>query len=71
LCNDCHGKDGTSIADDAPILAGQFKQYIRRQFKNIASFERYIPRKMERKFKKLSDADKTALLEFYASAASK
>ena len=71
LCNDCHGENATSIADDAPILAGQWTKYLLNQFKQIADFKRYMPRKMNRKFKKLTDKDKTALLAFYANTGEK
>lgn len=66
LCNDCHGDYGKSVLDDAPILSGQWKAYLKRQFKQFSESKRYIPRKMKRKFRKLSDRDKKALLDFYA-----
>ncbi len=68
LCNDCHIKNGTSSADDAPILAGQNKQYLARQFKQLSTRKRYIPKRMKRKFRKLSEKDKEALIEYYTSA---
>ena len=68
LCNDCHTEMGTSSSDDAPILAGQWKTYLRRQFEQITQGKRYIPKRMKRKFRKLSDEDKQALIEFYTSA---
>ena len=67
LCNDCHSKNGISAADDTPILAGQWKTYLIRQFEQISNRERYIPKRMRRKFRKLSDDDKVALIEFYSS----
>lgn len=68
LCNDCHGDYGKSVLDDAPILAGQWKDYLIRQFKQISEKKRYIPRKMKRKFRKLSEQDKIALLNFYTNS---
>ncbi|MCF6190208.1 MAG: c-type cytochrome [Cocleimonas sp.] len=68
LCNDCHIKNGTSAADDAPILAGQNRQYLIRQFKQLSTSKRYIPKRMKRKFRKLSEKDKEALIEYYTSA---
>jgi len=68
LCNDCHIDNGTSAADDAPILAGQDKQYLIRQFKQLSTSKRYIPKRMKRKFRKLSEKDKDALIEYYTSA---
>jgi len=67
LCKDCHGDNGKSAVDDAPILAGQWKQYLKQQFENLSSHKRYMPKRMKRKFKKLNDKDKQALIEFYAS----
>jgi len=67
LCNDCHGEYGTSAVDDAPILAGQWKKYLKRQFEQLSSHKRYMPKRMKRKFRKLNDEDKKALIEFYAS----
>lgn len=67
LCNDCHGENGTSAVDDAPILAGQWKAYLKRQFEQLSSHKRHMPKRMKRKFRKLNDEDKQALLEFYAS----
>lgn len=67
LCNDCHGENGTSAVDDAPILAGQWKTYLNRQFEQLSSHKRYMPKRMKRKFRKLNDKDKQALIEFYAS----
>jgi len=65
LCNDCHIKNGTGADDDAPILAGQNKQYLIRQFKQLSNSKRYIPKQMKRKFRKLSEKDKEALIEYY------
>lgn len=67
LCNDCHVENGTSSADDAPILAGQHKAYLTRQFEQFSNRERYIPKRMKRKFRKLNEDDKKALIEFYTS----
>ena len=67
LCNDCHGENGKSAVDDAPILAGQWNKYLKRQFEELSSHKRYMPKRMKRKFRKLNDEDKKALIEFYAS----
>ncbi len=67
LCNDCHVDLGTSSDDDAPILAGQWKVYLDEQFMQYSNRERKMPRRMKRKFRKLDDNDKEALLEFYSS----
>jgi sulfide dehydrogenase cytochrome subunit len=68
LCNDCHGDNGKSALDDAPILAGQWKPYLIKQFDQISNRERYVPRRMKRKFRKLNKDDKEALIAFYTSA---
>jgi len=67
LCNDCHTEMGTSSSDDAPILAGQWKTYLTRQFEQISRGKRFIPKRMKRKFRKLSEQDKLDLIEFYTS----
>lgn len=68
LCNDCHGDNGKSSADDAPILAGQWKPYLIKQFEQISKRERHVPRRMKRKFRKLDEKDKKALIAFYVSS---
>ena len=67
LCNDCHIDLGTNSDDDAPILAGQWKPYLLEQFKAFSDHKRHMPRRMKRKFRKLNNDDKIALIEFYAS----
>ena len=66
-CDRCHTKDGAHPVEDASILAGQWTPYLRRQFENFLSGKRMVPRTMLRRIKKLSDADREALLNFYAS----
>ena len=66
-CEKCHSKGGSDPQDDAAILAGQWTPYLRRQFGNITDGKRTMPRRMMAKFRKLSDTDKEALLNFYAS----
>ena len=70
LCNDCHVNLATSANDDAPILAGQWKPYLTKQFDAFSNHKRNMPKRMKKKFRKLDDNDKIALLEFYASATS-
>ena len=71
LCNDCHVDLATNSDDDAPILTGQWKAYLSEQFKHFSMRERKMTRRMKRKFRKLSDDDKVALIEFYASTKDK
>jgi len=68
LCNDCHVNLATSTDDDAPILAGQWKAYLIKQFDAFSNQKRNMPKRMKKKFRKLNDDDKLALIEFYASA---
>ncbi len=66
-CEKCHSDNGSNAEDDAAILAGQWKAYMKRQFDLIVSGERDVPKKMKKKIKKLKDGDVEALIEFYAS----
>ena len=66
-CEKCHSDNGANSEDDAAILAGQHRSYLEMQFKLIASDKRDMPRKMKKRFKKLSDSDHKALIEFYIS----
>ncbi|WP_457668758.1 c-type cytochrome [Thiolapillus sp.] len=66
-CEKCHSDNGSNADDDAAILAGQWKGYLKRQMDLIISKERTVPKKMRKKIKKLKDGDVEALLEFYAS----
>jgi len=65
-CEKCHYGNGADPVEDAAILAGQWTVYLRRQFDNILSGKRIVPRSMFRKIKKLSAEDIDALLQFYA-----
>ena len=65
-CEKCHYGNGADPVEDAAILAGQWTVYLRRQFDNILSGKRIIPRSMLRKVRKLSERDVEALLNFYA-----
>jgi sulfide dehydrogenase cytochrome subunit len=65
-CEKCHSGNGADPVEDAAILAGQWTIYLRRQFDNIISGKRIVPRSMYRKIKKLSAEDVEALLQFYA-----
>jgi len=70
LCNDCHINLGTATDDDAPILAGQWKAYLIEQFEHFSTYKRHMTRRMKKKFRKLNDDDKHALIEFYSSSTS-
>jgi len=66
-CEKCHSDYGNSVEDDTPKLAGQWKPYLEKQFSLFADKKRDMPKKMKKKFKKLSEEDRKALIEFYAS----
>lgn len=65
-CDNCHEKAGSVAEDDAGILLGQWKTYLEQQFKYIESGEREMPKKMMKRFKKLSAEDKANILEYLA-----
>ncbi|MCB1750698.1 MAG: c-type cytochrome [Gammaproteobacteria bacterium] len=67
-CEKCHSDNGANAKDDAAILAGQWRGYLKRQFELIASGEREVPKKMAKKFEKLKDGDVEKLIEFYVGA---
>ncbi len=66
-CEKCHSENGANAEDDAAIMAGQWRDYLQKEFDKIAAKERDIPKKMKKKFKKLSEDDRKALIEFYIS----
>ena len=63
-CEKCHSDGGTNPDDDAGIIAGQPKAYLIKQFKHFDDGEREIPKKMAKKFKKLSPEQKQEIIEF-------
>ncbi len=66
-CDRCHSDAGANPDDEASILAGQWMGYMQRTFAEYRSHERDQPKTMKEKLDALSDADITALLNFYAS----
>jgi sulfide dehydrogenase cytochrome subunit len=66
-CGKCHQNGGSLQADNAGILAGQWKPYLEQQFKELKSGQRLMPEMMKPKIDKLSDADIKALIEYFAS----
>ncbi len=63
-CEKCHSDGGTNPDDDAGILAGQPKQYLINQFSYFDKGEREMPKKMRKKFRKLTDEQKQQIIEF-------
>lgn len=70
-CERCHKQNGAEPVMDAAILAGQWTPYLRRQFENIKSGKRLIPKSMLRRVRNLPGEDIEALLNFYALEGSK
>lgn len=66
-CARCHSEGGSVAADDAGILAGQWKPYLERALTDFREGRREQPATMEREVKALSDADIQALTAYYAS----
>ncbi len=66
-CEKCHSDGGTNPEDDASLLAGQPREYITRAFEKISKREQPMPKKMRKKFKKLKENQKKALIEYYVS----
>lgn len=66
-CEKCHSDGGTNPEDDASLLAGQPREYLTRAFEKLSKGEQPMPKKMKKKFKKLKDKDKKALIEYYVS----
>jgi len=69
-CERCHSENGAKPEEDVAILAGQWTPYLRRQFVNIKSGKRMVPRTMLRRIRDLPPEDIEALLNFYAMKSS-
>lgn len=67
-CGKCHPKGGSVPDADHALLSGQWRDYLAGEFAAFSRGERRMADKMKKKFDTLSDADKAALLELYASA---
>jgi sulfide dehydrogenase cytochrome subunit len=66
-CGRCHVDDGKDFKDDAPIMAGQWLQYLQIQMDEYISGKRKMSEKMAEKVKPLSRDDMDAIAHFYAS----
>jgi len=65
-CENCH-KQGGSVADSGPRLAGQWTPYLKAQLKFVPTGEHLVPGTMERAISSFSDEELSALINFYAS----
>lgn len=66
-CKTCHTTNGGDPADDAGILAGQWKPYLQSQFKQFKNGKRTQPKKMKKRFDRVKAKDLPALVDFFAS----
>ncbi|MDH4314173.1 MAG: c-type cytochrome [Gammaproteobacteria bacterium] len=66
-CEQCHSDGGSNPDDEAGILAGQWKGYLKSSFAEYTSGKRDQPSKMKEKMDALSADDVKALLDYYAS----
>ena len=67
-CGKCHLKGGSIPESDHALLSGQWRGYLEKQFADFDSRARRMSSKMQQKYDTLSEKDKAALLELYASA---
>lgn len=65
-CEQCHEGGGT-VADSAPILAGQWTAYLRTSLRFVPTGEHLVPPLMERTVGDLSREEIDALMNYYAS----
>ncbi|WP_246540237.1 c-type cytochrome [sulfur-oxidizing endosymbiont of Gigantopelta aegis] len=70
-CERCHEDGGRSADDDAGILAGQWREYLRYSLDDFQHKRRKMPRKMKIKVRRLlkrsGNDGLSALMHFYAS----
>lgn len=66
-CEKCHSEAGSSPADDAGILAGQWSGYLEEQLKDFFDGKRAPPKKMKQMLDRLDKTSIEPLVNFYAS----
>jgi len=66
-CDKCHADGGTDPDDDAGLLSGQWRPYLEEQIKAFLAGDREMPKKMKKKFKKLSDKQRANIIEYLVS----
>lgn len=66
-CNSCHSDGGAASVEQATILRGQRKAYLRLAMEDFRQERRVAVAEMDAMIRALSDDDLTALVEFYAS----
>jgi cytochrome subunit of sulfide dehydrogenase len=65
-CDVCHSDGGSEAADDAGILAGQWKAYLQATLQDYVAGKRTAPEKMKHQMTTLSPDNVKALAEYYA-----
>lgn len=68
-CESCHTGGGTNPVDQASILRGQPKGYLRLALEDFRNDRRVAVAEMDAIIRELSDREIAALIEFYASPA--
>lgn len=66
-CESCHTGGGVESVDEASILRGQRKAYLRLAMEDFRAERRVAVAEMHANIEGFADADITALIEFYAS----
>jgi len=65
-CDNCHSEGGRNGLGMAPVLAGQWKPYLRDALLQVRAGKRKGPKAMNGAIRSMSEEDIEALLEFYA-----
>ncbi len=66
-CDKCHSDSGTAADDDAGLLMGQWRPYLEEQIKMFENKSRDMPKKMRKKFNKLTAEEKANIIEYLSS----
>ncbi|MCY4128869.1 MAG: hypothetical protein OXG15_06460 [Gammaproteobacteria bacterium] len=67
-CNKCHINGGSVPESDHALMAGQWRDYLKGEFKNFDDGSRRMSSKMQQKYETLNAEGKQAIIEFYVSA---
>lgn len=70
-CEQCHSKGGSDPQDQASILSGQWMPYLRSVLADYAAGKREALEPMRKRLEGMSEEDRDALANYYASAPSK
>ncbi|MDD5250950.1 MAG: hypothetical protein PHY45_18385 [Rhodocyclaceae bacterium] len=65
-CRHCHGDYGSDTADDTPVIAGQWPQYLEIQMRDFKSGARRMSKRKAAAMNALSPQDLEAVAHFYA-----